>query len=216
MMPTTADDRVFFYIRWQPPQPPPTGQATPRAKDIDTGAYFQSISLTVRMDSPARARNVLTAARLFDPRLHVTLDMVEDLYAEQNVDTHLASQIVGGFSVLAFIVAIAGIYGLMTCLVSGRRREIGIRMALGADPGDIRNLILGSSIRLVATGAAAGAMAAVMASRWIESAMFGITATDPATYACVITVVVGTALVATWHPARQAARVDPAVTLRAE
>jgi ABC-type antimicrobial peptide transport system permease subunit len=159
---------------------------------------------------------VLAAARAFDPQLHATLGMVDDLYAEQNADTHLASQIVGGFSILAFIVAIAGVYGLMTFLVSGRRREIGVRMALGADAGDITKLILGSSVRLVAAGAAAGAVTAVIASRWIESAMVGVTATDPATYACAITAVIVSALVATWHPARQAARVDPAVTLRAE
>jgi predicted permease len=216
MMPTTADDRVFFYTRWQPPQPPPAAANVTPAPEIDTGGHYQFISLTVRMDSSARARTVLAEARMFDPRLHVTLEMVDDVYAEQNADAHLATQIIGGFSALAFVVAIAGVYGLMTFLVSGRRREIGIRMALGADAEDIRNLILGSSLPLVATGAAAGAVAAVVASRWIESAMFGITATDPATYACVIAVVVGTALAATWHPARQAARLDPAVTLRAE
>jgi predicted permease len=216
MMPTVADDRVFFYTQWQPPPPLPSKHATPSAKDIDTGGHFESVSLTVRMDSPARARSVLAAARAFDPQLHATLGMVDDLYAEQNADTHLASQIVGGFSILAFIVAIAGVYGLMTFLVSGRRREIGVRMALGADAGDITKLILGSSVRLVAAGAAAGAVTAVIASRWIESAMFGVTATDPATYACAITAVIVSALVATWHPARQAARVDPAVTLRAE
>jgi ABC-type antimicrobial peptide transport system permease subunit len=124
--------------------------------------------------------------------------------------------VVGGFSVLAFLAAIAGVYGLMAFLVSGRLREIGVRIALGASPGDISRLILGSSARLVATGAALGAIAAVTASRWIESALFGITGTDPATYVAVVLLVIISALAATWKPARHASRVDPARMLRAD
>jgi ABC-type antimicrobial peptide transport system permease subunit len=218
-MPSVDDDRVFYYLLWQPPPPPrplPAGVTAPPAVQVDTGGSYGFISLIVRLASPTQAPVALDVARSFDPELSVAVEMVDDAYASQNADTNLVSQVVGGFSVLAFLVAMAGIYGLMAFLVSGRRREIGVRMALGADAADIRRLILSSSLRLVVIGATIGTLGALGASRWIESEMFGLSSTDPATYAAVAVVVTVTAMLATWQPARQAARVDPAVTLRAE
>lgn len=218
-MPSVDDDRVFYYLLWQPPQPPPPlppGVTAPPAVQVDTGGSYGFISLIVRLASPSQARVALEVARTFDPGLTASIEMVDALYAEQNADTSLVSQVVGGFSVLAFLVAMAGIYSLMAFLVSGRRREIGVRMALGAGAADIRRLILSSSLRLVVIGAVLGTLGAIGASRWIESEMFGLSSTDPATYAAVVGLVTVTAVLATWHPARQAARVDPAVTLRAE
>lgn len=218
-MPSVDDDRVFYYLLWQPPPAPrplPPGVTAPPAVQVDTGGSYGFISLIARLASPSQASVALDVARSFDPGLTVSVEMVDDAYASQNADTNLVSQVVGGFSVLAFLVAMAGIYGLMTFLVSGRRREIGVRMALGADAADIRRLILSSSMRLVVIGAGIGTLGALGASRWIESEMFGLTSTDPATYTAVAVVVIVTAMLATWQPARQAARVDPAVTLRAE
>jgi hypothetical protein len=212
----SVSDRQFLFYRRVAVTPPPTGPSTPPSIVVDDGGSFGYISLTVRMSSAARTAAVLTTAQSFDPKLRATLDMVDDMYADQNADTRLASQVVGGFSVLAFLAAIAGVYGLMAFLVSSRLREIGVRIALGASPGDISRLILGSSARLVATGAALGAIAAVTASRWIESALFGITGTDPATYVAVVLLVIISALAATWQPARHASRVDPARMLRAD
>jgi putative ABC transport system permease protein len=126
----------------------------------------------------------------------------------------LASRIISGFGVLAFVVAAAGIYALMAFLVASRAREIGIRMALGADSQRIRQLVLGSSIGLVSVGAALGIFGALAASRWAQSQLFGVSATDPITIALVTAAVVVTALLATWHPARQAARIDPTVLLK--
>jgi ABC-type antimicrobial peptide transport system permease subunit len=104
----------------------------------------------------------------------------------------------------------------MAYLVAGRRREIGIRMALGADRRDIGRLVLTNSARLVIIGAVLGLAGALLLSRWAASQFYGVSATDPATYILVGTTILATALLATWHPARQAARVDPAITLRAE
>jgi ABC-type lipoprotein release transport system permease subunit len=89
-------------------------------------------------------------------------------------------------------------------------------MALGADRRAIRRLVLGSSGRIAVAGALIGAAVAYGAARLVASQLFGVSPADPLTYAGVLVVVVLTALAATWHPARQAARVDPAVTLRAE
>jgi FtsX-like permease family len=112
--------------------------------------------------------------------------------------------------------AMAGVYGVMAFLVAGRRREIGIRMALGADAAQVGVMVLGSSLRLVVTGALAGLGLALAASRWTESRLFGVSATDPFVFSTVALVVVLSAIVATWPPARSAARVDPVRTLRTD
>jgi ABC-type antimicrobial peptide transport system permease subunit len=102
----------------------------------------------------------------------------------------------------------------MAFLVANRARAIGIRMALGADSRRIRRLVLESSIWLVFLGAAIGIGGALVAARWAQSQLFGVRAMDPVTIGLVTLAVVVTALLATWHPARQATRVDPKVLLR--
>lgn len=128
----------------------------------------------------------------------------------------MATAIISSFAVVAFVIAVAGVFGVMTFLVTNRTREIGIRMALGAERTDVRRMVLGSSLRLVVAGVIVGAAAAALSGRWLESQLFGVTPTDPLTYAIVIATVMATAVAATWHPASRAARVDPAITLRAE
>ena len=117
---------------------------------------------------------------------------------------------------MALIVAVSGIYAVMAFLVAGRSREIGIRMALGADRGNVRLLILSSSLRFVVAGAILGLVVPTILSRAIVSQLYGVEPTDPATYAGVAGLRVITAIAATWWPARRASRVDPAVTLRRE
>ena len=139
---------------------------------------------------------------------------MDDLYARQFGDRLLATRVVSGFGVLAFVVATAGIYGLMAFLVASRAREMGIRIALGADARDIRRLVLGSSLRLVAAGALIGVSAAIALSRWMQSQLFGVRPTDPLTLIAVTVGVMAVGLLATWQPARQASRVDPRELLR--
>jgi ABC-type antimicrobial peptide transport system permease subunit len=123
---------------------------------------------------------------------------------------------VSGFAVVALAIAVAGVFGVMASLVSSRTREIGIRVALGAKPREVSQLVLSSSLRLILLGVAVGLVAAVVASRYVESQLFGVTPTDPLTYTVVAGTVVLAAILATWQPVRRAARVDPAITLRAE
>jgi ABC-type antimicrobial peptide transport system permease subunit len=159
---------------------------------------------------------VLGTLRGTDSRFQTKAEFLDDAYASRHAETLMATSIVTAFAGFAFIVAMTGIYGVMAFLVAGRTREIGIRMALGADRRSISRMVLGSSARLVLWGAALGSGAALLTSRWIESQLFGVSPTDPATYVAVSAAIVATALLATWHPALQAARVDPAITLRTE
>lgn len=210
--PSASDATFHVFTPRQPPSPRPPLPAG----DVDSGGFFQFFEVVVRLDSRASAASVLAAARSVLPRVSMDLDFVDDAYADRHAETLLAMRVVGLFGIGAFLMAMAGLYGVMAFLVAGRTREIGIRMALGADRARIGRFVMGSSLRLVVAGAAIGIAAAILVSRAIASQLFGVTPTDPATYVTVAIVTVVTAALATWQPARRAARVDPVQTLRAE
>jgi predicted permease len=219
-MPDERDGRLYMYVLQSAPtagapsREPPPGVVRPTP--VDTGGSFGLVWVTVRMDSPSRSAAVLAAARALDPRLPASIELVDDRYAGENASTRIVMQVVDAFSVIAFLVAMAGLYGVMAFFVASRTREIGVRVALGADRRAIRRLVLGSSGRIAVAGAIAGGACAYGLARLMASQLFGVSPGDPLTYVAVFAAVALTALVATWHPARQAARVDPAVTLRAE
>lgn len=152
--------------------------------------------------------------RSVDRQNILRVEFVDDQYARQFADRLLAARVITGFGVLAFVMAGAGIFGLMTFLVASRTREIGIRLALGANAWQIRRLVVGSSIGLVLVGAALGILGALGASRWLQSQVYGVSATDPASLLLVTAVVALTAVAASWLPARQAMRVDPTALLK--
>jgi putative ABC transport system permease protein len=122
--------------------------------------------------------------------------------------------VIGGFGVLAFLLAAAGVYGVMACLVASRGREIGIRIALGADAAAIRRLVLRSALSMVAAGIALGAAIAIAAGRFVQSQLFGVRPSDPITWVAVLGAVTAVAALATSRPAQASARVDPSVLLR--
>lgn len=124
--------------------------------------------------------------------------------------------LLGGFGVVALLLAAVGVYGVTAQLVRRRRREIGIRMALGAARGRVRGMVLGQGMSGAAVGLASGLAAAVALTRIMESILYGVRSTDPATMASVAVVVGLVALVACWIPARRATRTDPVETLRTE
>lgn len=113
-----------------------------------------------------------------DPRNILNVQFVDDRYAQQFADRLLATRVISGIGVLSSAVAAAGIYGLMAYLVASRRREMGIRIALGADGRDIRRMVIGSSLRLVALGALVGVATAFAVSRWVQSQLFEVQPTD--------------------------------------
>ena len=128
----------------------------------------------------------------------------------------LASTFIGIFGLLALLLAAIGLYGVMAWTVSRRTREIGVRMALGAQPGDVQRLILRQGMLLVGIGVAAGVGTALLATRLIESLLYGVSRNDPVTFAVVVLLLAAVALVACWIPARRATKVDPMVALRCE
>jgi ABC-type lipoprotein release transport system permease subunit len=166
-----------------------------------------------RLDDERRLDDLGAIVRSIATRSVVRLDTVSARYERLTAETRLAAVVTTGFGVIGLLVAMSGIYAVMAFLVASRSREIAIRMALGADPAGILRLTLGSSARFVAIGTAVGLSSAVLAAKWLSAQLFEVQPTDPATYAFVALAVVGTALAATWRPARQASRIDPASTL---
>jgi predicted permease len=126
------------------------------------------------------------------------------------------ARLTAGFALLALLLALIGVYGVMSYVVAQRTRETGIRMALGAARGEVVRLVLGRGLRIVAAGIGLGLVAAYAGARVIEGQLFGVPAADLATFVAVPVVLVGVAAVACWVPARRAARVDPAIALSAE
>jgi putative ABC transport system permease protein len=140
---------------------------------------------------------------------------------EQYIDDSVSKKrfsmvLLTSFAVAALILASVGIYGVMSYLVSQRKSEMGIRLALGAQPWDILRLILGQGLKLITIGVIVGLAAAVALTRLLSSLLFGVSATDPVTFIVIPLILAGVALGASFVPARKATKVDPIIALRNE
>jgi putative ABC transport system permease protein len=120
------------------------------------------------------------------------------------------------FGASALLLAVLGVYGVLAHTVSRRRGELGIRLAVGAQPRDIVRLVLGQAARPLLIGIAAGAVLAFVSGRFLRALVYDLTPSDPATFALVAVSILGLGLLASWWPARRAGRVDPVVVLRGE
>jgi putative ABC transport system permease protein len=130
--------------------------------------------------------------------------------------SRLRSALLAVFSVVALILASLGVYGVIACSVAERKKEIGIRVALGARPSEVRSMVLGQGLKLTLIGLAVGLAGAAAATRLIKGFLFGVSAGDPLTYAATCAVFLVVALLASYLPARRAMRVDPMTALREE
>ena len=131
-------------------------------------------------------------------------------------EARLYAVLVGIFAAVAVAIAAVGIYGVLACAVSRRTREIGIRMALGAERRNVIALVVRQGAALTAIGTVAGVLLAAAATRYLEGMLFGLTPLDPSTFIVVVVTFAAVATLAAYVPARRATRVDPVVALRGE
>jgi putative ABC transport system permease protein len=176
--------------------------------------------ITITMLSNADTELVTSAARGvlhdLDPDIPASFRTFSQVYSAALGSRRFNLIVVSFFGIVALLLATAGVFGVIAHSVSRRTREIGVRVALGASSGNVLAMILGQGLRTVLIGIGIGLAASVALTRTMESLLFAVTPTDPLTFAAVILLVVVTALLACYIPARRATRVDPMTALRYE
>jgi len=203
------EPQYFMDIRQVPTdtafRPPPL---------FPVGAYY---TIRTAADTAAILGSVRAIARQLDP--HATLTDVatmEQIVSNSITRPRMYAVLVGVFAAVALALAVIGLYGVMAYAVAQRTREIGVRVALGAERRDVMRLVLHRSLRLTAAGIAFGVAGAAGLTRYLESMLFGLRPLDPATFAGVAAIFAVVAMLASYVPARRAASVDPLVALREE
>ena len=162
---------------------------------------------------PAMRRAVHDA----DPEVDIVrTETMEELLADQRALPRLSTLLLSGFGMVALLLAAVGLYGLMASVVREQTREIGVRMALGATPAQLRRKVLSAALGVTSVGAAVGLAAALASSRFLTALLFQVSPTDPITLAAVCMLLVGVGCGAAYVPARRAMAVDPMVALRYE
>jgi len=159
------------------------------------------------------------ALREMDPQLPLIQPTTLEQVASESPSVFLRrypSFLIGSFAVLALILAMVGLYGLISYMVLQRTREIGIRVAMGAQRRDILRIVLQQGVRSAAAGVALGILAGLALTRLLTSLLYGVTSSDWLTFSMVALLLLAVALLACFIPARRAMRVDPMVALRYE
>ena len=180
---------------------------------------YSSVTLVVRgaHSLAGLAAGVRDALRPLDPNLPANeFRAIQDIVDSSVSPRRLIVLLIGGFAVFALILASLGIYGVISYSVSQRKQEIGIRMALGALPGDLQLSVLMQTLKLAAIGMTMGLVASWALGRVFQGLLFGVTSSDPVTFAVVLVLVMTVAALAGYLPARRASRLDPVEALRAE
>jgi ABC-type antimicrobial peptide transport system permease subunit len=175
------------------------------------------LTLVLRTSVPpaSMATSTVGVIRALDPEQPVeNVRTMVEVRDEQLTSQRLGATLLGVFAAVALALATVGIYSVLSYIVSGRSREIGIRAALGAETGDVLRLVVREGMIPVGLGIAAGVVAALVASFSLERLVFGVSASDPVTLAAVAAALALVALLASLVPAYRASRLDPATVLR--
>lgn len=184
-------------------------------------AWLTQLTVTARTapgtDMMVVAEGLRQTLLELDPQLPPqSITSVEAAFRENTAQRTFAMTLVGGFGTLALILSVVGLYGLITYTVTRRRREIGVRVALGADAGDVVGNVIKGTLALTLVGAAVGVVGALVAGRFIQGLLFGVSAADLTTYLLTVGLVLGVALTTALLPAIRAARTDPVGALASE
>ena len=164
-------------------------------------------------DAPALAE--LERALVAESDIVVSdLRPMASIVAEQAAAPSATASLLVSMAALALVLGSVGVYGVLSFLVSRRTHDLGIRLALGAQPRDILVLVLGEGARLCLAGIGIGVLGALALTRWLSSELYGVSATDPTTYAVVVSVVAAVTLIACYLPTRRAMAVNPLIVLR--
>jgi putative ABC transport system permease protein len=189
------------------------------ADDWDVGGTFGKTSVVVvRSSLPAdqTSRWIRSQVAALDPTLPVDIATLRQRVAKLADQPRFQTTLVSFFAATGLVLAMIGLYGVIAYLVAQRTQEIGVRMALGADKGDILRLVMGRSLRLIVSGIAVGLVAALAATRLLSSLLYSIGPHDPVTFGLVTLLLVLVAIVAALIPARSATSVNPIVALRCD
>ena len=184
---------------------------------VDEGVHDATFAISTQLDGHALLPSLRDAIRQIDTNLPMLDVRTQDEQIAANLrQERIFAVLSSGFGVLALALACVGIYGIMAYSVANRRNEIGIRLALGAQPGQVRAMILRESTWLSIAGIVAGVGTALFLTRLVKSMLYGIQPNDPLTISCGVLLLLAVALAASWIPARRAARVQPMEALRHE
>lgn len=187
----------------------------------DAGVFAQRSMVyavrTPRLSDQGFLREVRQAVWAVNPNLPLArVQTLEEIYDQSMAETSFALVILGIAASVTLLLGLVGIYGVIAYIVSQHRREVGIRMALGAHSAEVQRMFVTRGLLLTGVGLAVGIAAALALMRLMSALLFGVNAFDPVTYVAVVAGLGLVALIATWLPARQATRIDPMLALRSE
>ncbi|HXT74392.1 MAG TPA: FtsX-like permease family protein, partial [Candidatus Angelobacter sp.] len=188
-----------------------------RQADAMLPIFTMSVVVRTANDPHSEASALRSAVHDLNPNQPlVNFRTMQENIATSVSDPRFRTMLLGIFAASALLLSIIGLYGLMAYSVAQRTAEIGIRLALGAQRGDVMKMIIGDGLKLVLIGVALGIGGAFALTRLLARFLYGVVPNDPATFVAVPVILAVVALVACWIPARRAMRIDPMVALRYE
>ncbi len=180
-------------------------------------AFLNHFAVRTQVDARSMLSVVRNEVAALDPALAISrVATMDEMVAAHLAQPRFSAGLLNWLAGLALLLAVIGIYGVLAYSVTARTGEFGIRLALGAQARDLLQLVIGQGMRLVLIGLGLGLVAALGLTRWLQTLLFGVSATDPVTFAGIAFLLLAVALLACWIPARRATQVDPLVALRHE